>query len=211
VNIYSFCFLTEPTTPPVIGDASTLGTLVGAIGNLLFSGAEMRMVARPTITTGAYVATNATAGNPAVEIQMVSKYRLDSALMPASMGATTSGTLYTAGGAIWGAAVALDDKCSEILEALDAPIVTRGCGIVAYVPAGTTLSSQLTDQIVVPVCNGQQLIIGRAKQTAQDGTYATPFSTAWAYGIFGARTIETVTNMPVPERTSFQRLTAGRA
>jgi len=192
MNTYNFGFLVEPTTPPVIGDASTLQQVCKAIGMLCFAPipAGLTVGARLGITTGAYVTTNAAAANAAVELQLVSPYRLPAAIMPASMGATSSGTLYTAGGAIAGVASMLDDTCTEVLRGLDRPVVTKGCGIVAYLPAGVDVSSEMDAQIVVPVCNGQTLVIGTAVQDAMQGTYETPFSSAWAFAVLGGRQLE---------------------
>lgn len=193
MNSYQFNFLLEPTTAPAIGDAAALERLCKQMGYLIFAPgrANITLCARQTITTGAYVATNATAGNPAVEVNMESKWRLPSTLMPAQMGATTSGEVI-ATGSIGVATLALDDKCTGVITGLDRPVVTKGCGIVAYVPAGTDISDELDAQLVINVCNGQQLIIGTAVQSAMQGTYETPFSAAWAFGVFGGRTMEQV-------------------
>lgn len=187
MNSYSFRFLVEPTTPPVIGDAAALNRLCKQIGYLCFAprAGVVHTSAGLTITSGAFVATNATAGNPIVQLDIDSVYRLPSALMPPNMGATTSGEAVTGGAGIMAATVALDDKCSEIITNLDAPYVTRGCGIVAYLPAGVDVSDQLDAQINIPVCNGQTLVIGRANRDALQGIYETPFSTAWTYAVFG--------------------------
>jgi len=198
MNGYNFGFLIEPTTPPVIGDAATLDTLCKMIGYLAFAPVPgvLTINAKPTITTGAYVATNATAGNPELVLAIQSPYRLPSAIMPANVGATVSGQLMTAGGAICAMTTALDDKCTTVLTGLDRPVVTRGCGIVAYLPAGVDISDELDGQINIPVCNGQTLVIGTAVQDALDGVYQTPFSTAWAFGIFGGSTMQATAVIP---------------
>jgi len=198
MNRYLFGFLLEPTTAPVVGDASALQRMCKQIGYLAFGGkSKMTVGGRLTITTGAYVATNATTGNPAVELSIESPYRLPSTLMPPNMGATTSGEVVTAGAGIFAATVALDDKKTTVLTGLDRPVVTKGCGIVAYLPASTDVSEQLDEMISIPVCNGQTIVIGTAIQDALDGIYATPFSTAWAYGIFGGRQATPVAVVPV--------------
>lgn len=213
MNSYLFGFLVEPTTPPVAGDAATLGTLCNAIGNLLFgppvTGKDGKLKTpvvtiggRLGITTGGYVSTNAAAANAAVEIVIDSPYRLDQDLMPATMGATTSGTItYSAGAGICGVTLALDNECGTIVYDVDRPVVTEGCGIVAYAPAGVSLSSQLSSMVSIPVCNGQNLIIGRANQTAVQGVYDDPFSTAWAFGIFGGNPVQDVAVVAVAQNT----------
>jgi len=198
MNGYSFGFLIEPTTPPAIGDAATLETLCKMIGYLAFAPVPgvLTINSRPTITTGAYVPTNATAGNPELLLNFQSPYRLPSALMPTGVGATTSGQTMTAGAAIFAMTTALDDKCTTVITGLDRPVVTRGCGIVAYLPAGVDISDELDGQINIPVCNGQTLVIGTAVQDALDGVYQTPFSSAWAFGIFGGRTLQPTAVLP---------------
>jgi len=199
MNKYAFGLLVEPTTPPVVGDAATLETFCKAIGNLIFApgGCTMEVNGRLGITTGAYVTTNAAAANAAVELFITSRWRLPSSLMPPSMGATSSGTVaYSAGGAIFGVTLALDDKSSNTVSGVDRPIVTKGCGIVAYVPAGVDISDELDAQVIIPVCNGQNLVIGTAIQTAMDGTYPNPFSSAWAHAICGGTGLEQVAVIP---------------
>lgn len=158
-----------------------------------------------TITSGAFVAANATSGNPMVEVDIDSRYRLPSALMPPSMAATSSGEAVTAGAGIAASTTALDDKCSEILTNLDAPYVTRGCGIVAYLPAGVDVSDQLDAQVNIPVCNGQTLVIGRASRDALQGIYETPFSTAWTYAIFGGNPKTAVAVVDVKQTASLRK------
>jgi len=194
VNSYGFGFLIEPTTPPVIGDAAALERLCKMLGYLIYApgGAKIQLNQRLTITTGAYVAVNATSGNPAVEMTIESRYRLPSTLMPPVIGATTSGEVLTAGAGIFAALVAQDDRCTTVLTGLDRPTVSKGAGIVAYVPAGTDISDELDAQMTINVCNGQQIVIGRAIQDAMDGIYATPFSSAWAYAVMGGRQLTPV-------------------
>lgn len=207
MNSYSFRFLVEPTTPPVIGDAATLNRLCKQLGYLCFAPRPgvVRVGSLLTITTGAFVATNATAGNPQVVVDIDSVYRLPSALMPPNMGATTSGEVVTAGAGIMASTTALDDKCSDILTNLDAPYVTRGCGIVAYLPAGVDVSDQLDAQVNIPVCNGQTIVIGRANRDALQGIYETPFSTAWTYAVFGGAPKTAVAVVDVKGQASMRK------
>jgi len=194
MNGYNFNFLIEPTTPPVIGDAAALERLCKQIGYLWFApgGGRFTVNGRIGIATGAYTPTNAAANNAAVEIAVESRYQLPSGLMPPTMGATTSGEAITAGLGISAVRTIADDKCTTVLTGLDRPTVSKGAGIVAYVPAGTDISDELDSQLIVNVCNGQQLVIGRAIQDAMDGIYATPFSTAWAYAVMGGRQLTPV-------------------
>jgi len=194
MNSYRFGFLVEPTTAPQNTDVAALDRLCKQIGYLYFAGgkgATMSIDARLTVTTGAYVVANATTGNPEVLLSMNSPFRLPGTLMPPQMGATNSGEVI-ATGSIFAATTCIDDKATTIITGLDRPVVTKGCGIVAYVPAGTDISSELDAQMSIPVCNGQTLVIGTAVQDAMQGTYETPFSSAWAFGIFGGRTLEQV-------------------
>jgi len=194
MNSYSFGFLIEPTTPPVIGDAAGLERLCKQLGYLYYSpGGRLTVNNRITIAAGAYVPTNAAAGNGAVELTFESRYQLPSSLMPPVIGATTSGeVLASAGGGIFAARTVSDDKCTTLLTGLDKPTVSKGAGIVAYVPAGTDISDELDAQLTIPVCNGQQLIFGRAIQDAMQGIYDTPFSSAWAFAIMGGRNLNPV-------------------
>jgi len=193
MNGYSFNFLVEPTTPPAIGDAAALERLCKQIGYLWFApgGARFNVQGRLGITTGAYVTTNAASANAAVELSVESRFQLPSGLMPPTMGATTSGEAI-AGGSIAVVRTVADDKCTTVLTGLDRPTVSKGAGIVAYVPAGTDISDELDSQLIITVCNGQQLVIGKAIQDAMDGIYATPFSTAWAYAVMGGRQLTPV-------------------
>jgi len=201
MNSYLFGFLVEPTTPPVIGDAAGLARLCKQIGYLCFAPGIKRMAigGRLGINTGAYTTTNVVGNNAAVEIAIESPYKLPSAQMPPQFGATTSGEITaSAGGAIAAVTTAVDDKATTVITGLDRPIVTKGCGIVAYLPAGVDVSNELDAQVNIMVCNGQQLVIGTAVQDAMDGIYPTPFSSAWAIGIFGAGDVKPVTIMSVP-------------
>lgn len=208
MNSYLFGFLVEPTTPPVVGDAAGLGRLCKQIGYLCFAPGIKRMAigGRIGINTGAYVPTNATTNDAAVEISIESPYRLPSAQMPPQFGATTSGEITaSAGGGIFAATTALDDKATTVITGLDRPIVTKGCGIVAYLPAGVDVSNELDAQVNIMVGNGQQLVIGTAVQDAMEGIYQTPFSSAWAFGIFGADDVRPVAVVPVNQRPLAER------
>lgn len=194
MNSYLFMGLIEPTTPPLIGDAVALKRLCKQIGMLVFGGnSRMNIGGRMGIASGAYISTNAAAGNGAVEVGIESPYRLPATLMPPTAGATTSGELISAGAGIAAMTTALDDQMTKILTNLDRPIVTAGCGIVAYLGAGVDVSDELDKSIAIPFCNGQQIVIGTAIQGAQQGIYETPFSTAWAFAAFGGEAIESVT------------------
>jgi len=188
-NVYGFAALVEPTTPPT--NVATLQRFCKQVGYLLGTGGALRLHGNIGINTGAFVPTNAVTDNPLVRFSIETKFRLPSALEPPQMGATTSGEIVT-GGAICAMTLALDDTCSSVLPTLDKTIVTRGCMIVAYVPASVDVSDQVDAQMNIPLCNGAYLMIGRANQDAQMGIYETPFSTATAFAIIGGQPVRSV-------------------
>lgn len=192
MNVYQWNFLMEPTTPPVVGDAAGLKKMCQGIGYLLSTGKgtfAMDVRLRPTVTTGAYVAANTTAGNPELSLNIMSAFRLPSSLEPAiATDAVVGDITPSAGGGISAVTVALDDACNDVLTNLDKKVVVKGALIVAYIPFGAVISDELSTELDIVVCNGQRLVVGRSNQDALDGIY-TPFSAAWAYAVITTATM----------------------
>jgi len=188
MNSYSFNFLLKPTTAPAVpADANALEKLCRQIGYLMgVPGGPVNMdwSVQAGIVTGAFAA-NTVAGNPIARLKIDSKYRLPSSLEPAFPSATDTGD-YIASGSINACTALTDDAYGTIISNLDKPVVTKGCLIVAYLPAGVDVSDELSTQANFPVCNGQRLVIGIATQDALDGIY-TPFPSAMAYAAIGGK------------------------
>ena len=183
LNSYQFNFLLSPTTAPAIGDAAALEKLCRQIGYLIGAGqATIDWEVRAGITTGAFVADTA-AGAPLATMRVDTPFRLPSSLEPAFPDGTNTGN-YICTASINTVTTATDDACGTILSNLDKPVVTKGCLIVAYLPAGVDVSDEMETQINLPMADGQRMVIGKATQDALDGIY-TPFTSAWAYASIG--------------------------
>jgi len=130
-----------------------------------------------------------------------SPFRLPASLEPSFPTAADTGDYVTGGAGINAVTTATDDACGTIVSNLDKPVVTKGCLIVAYLPAGVDVSDELETQINIPVCNGQRLVIGKATQDALDGIY-TPFTSAWAYAAIGGPGLSPVAVVPVRTSTN---------
>jgi precorrin-6B methylase 2 len=128
---------------------------------------------------------NDSAGAGAIKVQMV---RVTTPMrVPSSLGYSADGTLI--GGASVATQTMVDNQRTAELQNQERAIVNQGDFIVAMVPTGSDVSAEMVFQRSFNV-NGGSIVFGTASQTAQQGVYATPFSSAKAFVNFGTLQVE---------------------
>lgn len=78
-----------------------------------------------------------------------------------------------------------DNQLTQQAANQERAMVNQGDFICAICAPGVSVSDQLIIERVVPLLGGGTAVFGTASQTAENGVYQTPFSTAQAYTNFG--------------------------